>query len=221
MNVKIIRRENLRALAHDKGSITALAEFLGKSQSQMSRLIGRHPIKNIGDKLAAEIEQAFSKPSGWLDWRHAGIQDTLVQERMHAIANAQVPLLSSKEITNWISLAEEELDKKRHYPLISVAAKTSQYAFAMQINDSSMEGAAGVSFPKGAIVIADPESIVRDGSYVIVQLEGESDPVFRRCIRDASGTYLKALNPRFPIRKLTSPQTLFCGVVRQMIMEVA
>jgi len=220
MNVKIIRRENLRALAHDLGSITALAEFLGKSQSQMSRLIGRHPIKNIGDKLAAEIEQAFTKPSGWLDWRHAGIQDTLVQERMRAIAHNEVPLLPSKDITSWISKSEEELDK-RHHPLISVAAQTSQYAFAMQISDSSMEAPAGISFPKGSIIIADPENVVRDGSYVIIQLEGEPEPVFRQCIRDATGTYLKALNPKYPMRKLTSPQALFCGVVRQMIMQVA
>jgi SOS-response transcriptional repressor LexA len=219
MNVKIIRRENLRALATDLGSITALAEFLGKSQSQMSRLIGRHPIKNIGDKLAAEIESAFSKPSGWLDWRHAGIQETLVQERMRAISHSQVPLLASKEVTNWISLSEDELDK-RHYQLISAATQTSQYAFAIQINDSSMEATAGISFPKGSIIIADPESVVRDGSYVIVQLEGESEPVFRQCIRDASGTYLKALNSKYPTRKLTSPQALFCGVVRQMIMQV-
>lgn len=219
MNVKIIRRENLRALAHDLGSITALAEFLGKSQSQMSRLIGRHPIKNIGDKLAAEIELAFSKPSGWLDWRHAGIQETLVQERMRAITHSQVPLLSSKEVTNWILLSEEELDK-RHHQLISVATPTSQYAFAIQVNDSSMEAPAGISFPKGSIVVADPENVVRDGCYVIVQLEGENEPVFRQCIRDASGTYLKALNAKYPTRKLTSPQALFCGVVRQMIMQV-
>ena len=219
MNVKIIRRENLRALATDLGSITALAEFLGKSQSQMSRLIGRHPIKNIGDKLAAEIENAFNKPSGWLDWRHAGIQDTLVQERMRAITHSQVPLLSSREVTDWVLQSEEELDKRQHH-LISVATSISQYAFAMQINDNSMESVAGISFPKGSIIIADPESVVRDGSYVIIQLEDESEPVFRQCIRDASGTYLKALNPRIPTRKLNSPQALFCGVVRQMIMQV-
>ncbi len=219
MNVKTIRRENLRALAHDLGSITALAEFLGKSQSQMSRLIGRHPIKNIGDKLAAEIEKAFEKPVGSLDWRHGGIQDALVAERMRAISNNQVPLLAGKAIKQWVLQAEEEVDKRSH-ELISVAIPTSQYAFAMQIQDTSMEAVSGVSFPKGSIVIADPESVVRDGSYVIVQLEGESELMFRQCIRDATGTYLKALNHRHPIYKLHSPQALFCGVVRQMMMQV-
>lgn len=220
MNVKIIRRENLRALAHDLGSITALADFLGKSQSQMSRLIGRHPIKNIGDKLAAEIEKAFEKPAGWLDWRQAGIQNSLAQEKIDAITHSQVPLLSPREIRNWVLKPEEELDK-RSYQLVSAHVRASQYAFAMQINDSSMEGAAGMSFPKGAILIADPESVVRSGSYVIVQLEEGAEPVFRQCIRDVTGTYLKALNPKYPLHKLNSPQALFCGVVQQMMMQVA
>jgi len=220
MNVKIIRRENLRALAHELGSITALAEYLGKSQSQMSRLIGRRPIKNIGDKLAAEIEDAFSKPSGWLDWRHAGIQDALVQERLQSISFGQVPLLEMKEVASWVNKPESQLDKYSHQ-LISASTKTSQYAFAVQVKDNSMEAANGMSFPKGSIIVVDPENVVRDGSYVVVRLEENAEPVLRQCVRDASGTYLKPLNPRFPTIKMNYPHSLFCGVVLQMIVMVS
>lgn len=67
MNVKVIRRENMRALAKSAGGISKLALRLGKSQSQISHLIGTSPIKNIGDKVAAQIEAVFGKPPGWLD----------------------------------------------------------------------------------------------------------------------------------------------------------
>lgn len=67
MNVKSIRRENVRALAKSVGGISRLAIRLNKSQSQVSHLIGTSPIKNIGDKIASQIEIIFGKPAGWLD----------------------------------------------------------------------------------------------------------------------------------------------------------
>jgi len=137
---------------------------------------------------------------------------------MRAVAHYQVPLLESAQVANWV-LQPDELDK-RDLVLISVPAQTSQYAFAMHIHDNSMEAQAGVSFPTGSLIIADPECIVRDGSYVIVRLDGDTQPVFRQYVRDHSGTYLKPLNPKYPIRKLHHPQAIFCGVVKHMLMQV-
>ena len=62
MNIKDIRRKNLRKLARLVGGITDLSEHLDRSQSQISHLIGNSPIKNIGDRLASHIEKVFNKP---------------------------------------------------------------------------------------------------------------------------------------------------------------
>jgi hypothetical protein len=67
MNVKEIRRRNLQKIAREIGGVTKLAGILGKSQSQISHLIGLNHVKNIGDKLAAEIEIAFKMAPGDLD----------------------------------------------------------------------------------------------------------------------------------------------------------
>lgn len=70
--IYVIRWRNFRELIGNKsGAITAAAERLGKSQGQVSHFGGKSPIKNIGDDIAAEIEQAWGKPLGWLD-RPAG-----------------------------------------------------------------------------------------------------------------------------------------------------
>jgi hypothetical protein len=70
MDVYLIRLINLRALAAQEGGITALANRLEKSQSQISQLIGSKPIKNIGSLIAREVDRSFGKPEGWLDQIH-------------------------------------------------------------------------------------------------------------------------------------------------------
>ncbi len=70
MDITEIRRKNARHLSTAIGGINSFAEKTGKSQSQISSLIGKSPIKNIGNKIACEIETAFNKPKGWLDNVH-------------------------------------------------------------------------------------------------------------------------------------------------------
>jgi|APCry1669188910_1035180.scaffolds.fasta_scaffold01553_11 hypothetical protein len=70
MDITEIRRKNARYLSTTVGGINAFSEKTGKSQSQISSLIGKSPIKNIGNKIACEIEKAFHKPKGWLDNVH-------------------------------------------------------------------------------------------------------------------------------------------------------
>ena len=67
MDIYEIRRTNARLLRDKAGSISAMAGKLRKPQSQISAIIGKNPVKNIGEKLARDIESRYSKPHGWLD----------------------------------------------------------------------------------------------------------------------------------------------------------
>lgn len=67
MDISEIRYANTRLLVKQIGSITGFAERLGKSQGQVSHFAGENPIKNIGNKIAREIEEAFDLERGWLD----------------------------------------------------------------------------------------------------------------------------------------------------------
>lgn len=81
-----IRRENLRAIANEKGGITALANLIGKSQGQLSHLIGKAPSKPIGEKIAREIEQKIGLERLWLDRPH-GINEKLLDLVMEELDN--------------------------------------------------------------------------------------------------------------------------------------
>jgi hypothetical protein len=70
MTVYTTRWRNFRLLAGHPGGITEAADKLGKLQGQVSHFGGEKPIKNIGDKIAREIERAYKKPHGWLDRDH-------------------------------------------------------------------------------------------------------------------------------------------------------
>ena len=74
--IYVLRWRNFRALIGEKsGAVTAAAERLGKSQSQVSQFGGKTPMKNIGDDIATEIERIWAKPLGWLDqdWREGTV----------------------------------------------------------------------------------------------------------------------------------------------------
>lgn len=75
MDIADTRRERLLNYAKQKwerDELAQLAEELGKSQSQISQIVGKNPTRNIGPGLARQIEAAIKKPKYWLDGK-AGI----------------------------------------------------------------------------------------------------------------------------------------------------
>jgi PAS domain S-box-containing protein len=78
LDIKEIRHRNVRILLENLGrdgsrngkrfgSLTVLAELLGKSPAQVSRFAAEKPSTHIGDRIAREIEEAFEKERGWMD----------------------------------------------------------------------------------------------------------------------------------------------------------
>ena len=67
MDIYEIRRKNLRKIVEQMNSQSELAEKIGAETSYISRVIGRNPSKNIGSRMARNIEVALSLTSGFLD----------------------------------------------------------------------------------------------------------------------------------------------------------
>lgn len=75
-----IRRENARNLADQAGGQVEFGRALNMVPSQVSQIIGKTPVKNIGNSIAKRIEQAFNKPDGWLDVQHSNPEQVEVAE---------------------------------------------------------------------------------------------------------------------------------------------
>ncbi len=219
MHVKDIRRKNLRSLARGVGGVTKLAERLEKAQSQLSHLIGTNPIKKIGDKFAAHVERSFSKPHGWLDQNHIGIEEEGAAYGNNAtqVVPYYVPLLSWQEVEQWLAQPEQLLNQ--HQPAYAIThIKVSSQAFAVRVESDNMEAPHGISFCNGSTLVVDPELPAKNGSFVIAKQTTTTHLVFKQLIIDGNRRYLKPLNPRYPITEIT-PHTTICGVVRAMVME--
>ncbi|MGC9386115.1 MAG: hypothetical protein ACP5D0_04150 [Hydrogenovibrio sp.] len=65
-----VRRKNAQLLVDFIGNKTLFAEEIERSSTQVSRLMGVNPTRNIGEKLARHIEHSFCLPKFWLDNPH-------------------------------------------------------------------------------------------------------------------------------------------------------
>jgi SOS-response transcriptional repressor LexA len=208
-------------LAKSIGGITRLAERLGKTQSQISHLIGNNPVKNIGDKIAKETEVAFKKAPGWLDHEHGEVDSEL---RFYPVGNyndgvlcAQVPLITWQEAKHWHQIA---YSYKPHAASVMVptTVKVGPLAFAIYVYGDSMEAPTGLSFPHNAIIIADPDEVAKPNSFVIATINQSRGATFKQLIKQGHQRYLKPLNPRYPIIEFT-PTTIIVGVIKQMVIN--
>jgi len=213
MTVKNNRRINLRLLAQALGGIAELANFLGKSPSQMSHLIGTYVSKNIGDRLAAEIEKAFAKPPGWLDGYYVGQEEEVIATAVPPAACYRIPLLKKQEVVNWVLYPAKRQIGNEDHEYFYTSVQVSNAAYAYQIQADSMESLSGISFPKGTIVIADPAVPMRDNSFVLVRLDRELEPMLRQVVHMKATVYLQALNSRYPLIEYRE-HYLHCGVVK-------
>lgn len=222
MNIKLTRRENLRILAKSVGGITRLADRLNKTQSQISHLIGNKPIKNIGDKIATQVEEAFNKPSGWLDRQHQSIEKKLPaysipQNGQTGILCRQIPLISWEDVTQWNQFAYSYKPKNGEY-MVPTTANVGPLAFALRVYGDSMESSTGMSFPENSIIITDPDAVPTFGSFIVVRISKDRGATLKQLIIQGHKRYLKPLNRRYPILEFTS-NTIVLGVVKQMVIN--
>lgn len=70
MDIREIRRKNLVALRHEKGTLRALADLIETDPNYLSQLLSNKRIQHVGHGLARRLEMAMHKPEGWMDQPH-------------------------------------------------------------------------------------------------------------------------------------------------------
>lgn len=83
MDIKTIRKLNVRLLEREIGSLSALARKAGTSQSYLSQCVGAAGIRQVGDEMARRLEHSMGKPHGWLDEAHTDEGEMLLARRIY------------------------------------------------------------------------------------------------------------------------------------------
>lgn len=69
--------------------------------------------------------------------------------------------------------------------------------FWLRVKNDSMTSPSGKSFPEGMLILVHPGLEVMPGNLVVAKLEDSEKATFKQYVEDASGKYLKALNPAY------------------------
>lgn len=97
--IRDIRYQNGRLLQESVNGQKGMVERTGKSQAQLSSVLGSNPYKGIGNKFARFLEECFNKPEGWMDVWHDHIHEQIQEQQptykssIEALNDEQIDLL--------------------------------------------------------------------------------------------------------------------------------
>lgn len=195
-------------------SQTELAKKAGLSQTTISDIERE---RNDGSSEILAIAKALQCRPEWL--KHGGVDKELQGlAGMYAglepntspgpnIQEKKVPIISwvkAGEFCTVIDLNQPGIAED----WIDTTVPIKKHTFALRVVGDSMEP----EFPEGTIIIVEPEMEAVPGDFVIARNENH-EATFKQLTKDGSDWYLKPLNPRYPLKPLTSSDEI-CGVVR-------
>lgn len=115
MDSKAIRRRNLELLIDEAGRLKDLAALIDSDPNYLSVLRGGH--RGIGDDIARRLENACSKPHGWMDHIHDLEGRALTEEAIEeVIALQSAPDHIRDAVRRMLS---PQLSRRRQHPAIN------------------------------------------------------------------------------------------------------
>jgi SOS-response transcriptional repressor LexA len=217
-DIKTIRLRNLRALIAEAGSQANLARSLGGDfkdrSSQLGQIVGKRPTRGVGDKLARQLETSMQKLRGWMDQDHtSGLTETV---HIDGTGVQHVAMITWRQAVEGTWMNADATTQR----MLATAAQLSKKAYALRVRDDSMFDPGGSpSFPNGCVIIVDPERVAKPGDCVIVKLPLAEEAVFKQYQFDGNKSFLKPMNPRYPIIEMPK-DAKFLGVVVQIQIDL-
>jgi len=156
-------------------------------------------LKPIADFFGITIEQLVGEsPISWLPSKDEVI--------------GRIPIISPLQAAHWPCNIEAA-----NVSLTLVDIEISKNSYAMRTPDASMEPL----FPKGTLLIIDPDREPKDRCYVIVRRNDYQEVVFRQLLIDGMERYLKPLSPNLEHFKMAmlNPMDAILGVLVQARLD--
>lgn len=182
-------------------TIKRYRELAGLSQSELGRRMG------VSYAAVQQWESGASRPRpkrlkdlaqilGVSQTELLGLSDE-VQKADRPVQT--VPLISWVQAGNW----EEAVDIYQPGEAdawVPVNQNTGPNAFALTVVGDSMISPYGShSYPPGTIIVVDPAVSADPGRRVVARHVESGEVTFKELARDGGSTYLKPLNPQYPL----------------------
>lgn len=182
-----------------------LAHHLGVGQSAVNQILNGSNRLNI--KTASDIAQFLSvpvdrfSPSLAKEIREISRSVETHTEKLPGDSVYQYPLLSWVQAGAFAEIDGQftERDAKKY---IYSTKRSVGAAFWLEVHGDSMTAPVGQkpSFPEGMFILIDPEQAAQSGDFCIAVKDGMA--TFKKVIEDGWLTFLKPLNPQYPVIQL-------------------
>jgi len=113
-----IRRDNAQLLVNFIGNKTLFSERIERSPTQVSRILGLNPTRNIGEKLARHIEHCFCLPKFWLDQAHQ--QSENIENQVNTINQGRYEHLHHVLCELYQATITKRIDESTYHLLVKV-----------------------------------------------------------------------------------------------------
>jgi len=186
-----------------KGRIEQLAKMLQVSKATASKWLNAFSMPTLAKRqiLANELGINFK-------WLESG-NGSMKSQTDHSITPQKIPILSLQQIKR---LEKALKTPALHYIAMDIPA-TSQNAFATHLTNETM----APKFPKGTLLIIDPETEVNNGDHVLILLESNKI-ICRKLNITQNDTYCVPLNTEFEIIKLTKDDKIIGKILRAVVV---
>ena len=185
-----------------------LAKAAGKSRAAVTHWLNGETLEIKAD-TAAGLQALTGYNSVWIS-TGKGPKKVTTNTAPGPTILGEVPLLSNVQAGMYTEFVDNLAQDHGHghgYEKIPSLAPVNRYTFALRVTGDSMEP----EFPEGLILIIEPELDPEPNDFVVAR-NGGNETTFKQLIKDGGEWYLKALNPRYPIKPLGDAHII--GVLR-------
>lgn len=193
----------------NKGRLALLQETFGISAPGAHKWL--HGIVQPSRKNRKRVAETLGISLHWLE---TGNGNPLQMDEGTALTSnniaRQIPLLSLAE-----ALHPEQVAQHEKREMVIIQADAPRDVIAVKQVGTSMTP----QLPESAIMIVYPQAELQDGDFILAASTSLPEAIARQYVMGASGTYLCAMNPKFPPIQVNE-NTQILGKIMEVRMNI-
>lgn len=194
-----------------------LAKRMGITRGAIAHYLAERRIPPLSQfkKLAAILK---TDPA----WLHYGsVAETSAQKKDKTTSTAKkpIPILSWEKVANFLAGKQAQHEDAEEFVPHIFSDMPCWYALRIKSDAMTAQLGSQVSFREGDIIIIDPEKTPIHGSFIVALLPRAKEVTFKQYVVDGGITYLKPLNPQYPLMQIDE-STYISGVVVQHLIII-
>lgn len=134
------------------------------------------------------------------------------QADIHNVAARFVPIISWVEAGEWTESPYTE-DPSQCDNWLETPKRCGKNSFALEVRGNSMTTDHGPSFPDKSLIIVDPDLEPANKSLIVAMVEGSNEATFKQLIIDSPYSFLRPLNPQYPVLTIDREMNIVGTVV--------